>query len=40
MYDLGEFGYFKTQRWFEVFKADPEECLYIREMMRNEEKII
>ena len=40
MYDLFEWGYSKTQRWFEVFKADPEECLYIREMMRNEEKII
>jgi len=39
MYDLSEWGYFKTQRWFEVFKADPEECLYIREMMRNEEKL-
>jgi DNA helicase-2/ATP-dependent DNA helicase PcrA len=39
MYDLYEWGYFKTERWFEVFKADPEECLYIREMMRNEEKL-
>ena len=39
MYDLFEWGYSKTQRWFEVFKADPEECLYIREMMRNEEKL-
>ena len=39
MYDLSKWGYSKTQRWFEVFKADPEECLYIREMMRNEEKL-
>ena len=39
MYDLFEWGYSKTQRWFEVFKADPEECLYIREMMRNEERL-
>ena len=37
MYDLFEWGYFRTQRWFEVFKADPEECIYIREMLRNEE---
>ena len=39
MYDLYEWGYFKTQRWFEVFKADPEECLYIREMLRNKEEL-
>ena len=39
MYDLYEWGYFKTERWFEVFKADPEECLYIREMLRNKEEL-
>ena len=39
MYDLSEWGYSKTQRWYEVFQADPEECLYIREMMRHEEKL-
>ena len=39
MYDLFEWGYFRTQRWYEVFKADPEECLYIREMMRNKEEL-
>jgi len=39
MYDLKEFGYAFTDHWYEVFKADPEECLYIREMMRNNEKL-
>ena len=39
MYDLKEFGFSFTDYWYEVFKADPEECLYIREMMRNEEKL-
>jgi len=39
MYDLGEFGFTFTDHWYEVFQADPEECLYIREMMRNEEKL-
>ena len=39
MYDLKEFGFSFTDLWYEVFKADPEECLYIREMMRNEEKL-
>ena len=39
MYDLKEFGFNSTDHWYEVFKADPEECLYIREMMRNEEKL-
>ena len=39
MYDLKEFGFSFTDHWYEVFKADPEECLYIREMMRNEEKL-
>ena len=28
MYDLFEWGYSKTQRWFDVFKTDPEESLY------------
>ena len=39
MYDLGEFGFDFTDHWYEVFKADPEECLYIREMMRNGEDL-
>ena len=39
MYDLKEFGFSFTDPWYEVFKAEPEECLYIREMMRNEEKL-
>jgi superfamily I DNA/RNA helicase len=39
MYDLKEFGFSFTDLWYEVFKADPEECLYIREMLRHEEKL-
>jgi superfamily I DNA/RNA helicase len=39
MYDLKEFGYSATDHWYEIFKADPEECLYIREMIRNGEKL-
>ena len=39
MYDLKEFGYSFTDYWYEVFKADPEECLYIREMIRQGEKL-
>ena len=39
MYDLQEFGYNTTDEWYEVFKSDPEECLYIREMLRNKEEL-
>ena len=39
MYDLKEFGCSATDHWYEIFKADPEECLYIREMIRNGEKL-
>jgi len=39
MYDLFEWGYSKTQRWFDVFKTDPEESLYIREMLRLNEEL-
>ena len=39
MYDLYEFGYFRNQEWYEVFKSNPEENLYIREMLRNEEEL-
>ena len=39
MYDLQEFGFTFTQTWHEVFKSDPEENLYIREMLRAEEKL-
>ena len=34
-----EFGFNFTQTWHEVFKSDPEENLYIREMLRAEEKL-
>jgi superfamily I DNA/RNA helicase len=39
MYNLSEFGFKLDQNWYEVFKADPEECLYIREMLRNGENL-
>ena len=39
LYDLKEFGFSNTQRWFDIFKVDPEECLYIRELLRNEEEL-
>ena len=39
LYDLKEFGLSPTDRWFDVFTMDAEECLYIREMLRHEEKL-
>ena len=39
MYDLYEFGYVRTREWYEVFKTDPEESLYIREMLRLQEEL-
>jgi len=39
LYDLKEFGFSHTERWFDVFTVDPEECLYIREMLRHEEEL-
>ena len=39
MYDLYEFGYARHQEWYEVFKSDPDENLYIREMLRMGEEL-
>ena len=39
LYDLKEFGFSKTNKWFDVFTVDPEECLYIREMLRHGEEL-
>jgi len=39
LYDLKEFGFSNTDRWFDVFTIDPEECLYIREMLRRREEL-
>ena len=39
MYDLFEWGYSKTSQLYEVFKTDPEESLYIREMLRLKEEL-
>ena len=40
LYDLKEFGYSPTQRWFEVFETEPEDSLYIRNMMQAGRRII
>ena len=39
LYDLKEFGYSHTQRWFEIFETEPEDSLYIRNMMQAGEKL-
>ena len=39
LYDLKEFGYSMTQRWYEVFQTHPEESLYIRLMRQNGEEL-
>jgi DNA helicase-2/ATP-dependent DNA helicase PcrA len=39
LYDLKEFGYSHTQRWFEVFETEPEDSLYIRNMMQAGEEL-
>jgi len=39
LYDLEEFGFSHTDKWFDVFTLDPEECLYIREMLRHKEEL-
>ena len=39
LYDLKEFGYSVTQRWYEVFETHPEDSLYIRLMRQNGEEL-
>ena len=39
MYDLKEFQFDPRAPWYDIFTVDPEECLYIREMLRHEEKL-
>jgi DNA helicase-2/ATP-dependent DNA helicase PcrA len=39
MYDLKEFGYQKTKLWFEVFETEPEDSLYIRDMLQSGEEL-
>jgi superfamily I DNA/RNA helicase len=39
LYDLREFGYSHTQRWFEVFETEPEDSLYIRDMLQAKEEL-
>ena len=39
MYDLKEFGYQQTQTWFEVFETEPEDSLYIRDMLQSGEEL-
>ena len=37
--NLKEFGYSFTQQWFEVLETEPEDSLYIRDMLQAEEKL-
>ena len=39
MYNLEEFGFDKNIPWYNAFSSDYEECLYIWEMLRLEEKL-
>jgi len=39
MYDLKEFGYSPIQPWFEVFETEPEDSLYIRDMLQSGEEL-
>ena len=39
MYNLEEFGFDKNIPWYDEFTSDYEECLYIREMLSNEEEL-
>ena len=38
-YDLKEFGYDPSKKWFEVFETEPEDSLYIRTMLDKGEKL-
>ena len=40
LYDLKEFGFDRGAPWYDVFTVDPEECLYIREMLRQGEELL
>ena len=39
LYDLKEFQFDPCAPWYDIFTVDPEECLYVREMLRNGEKL-
>ena len=39
MYDLREFGYSHTDRWFDVFETEPDDSLYIRNMLSQGEEL-
>ena len=39
MYNLTDFKFYKDVEWYDEFKVDYEECLYIREMLSNGEKL-
>ena len=39
LYDLKEFQFDRRAPWYDIFTVDPEECLYVREMLRNGEKL-
>ena len=39
LYDLSEFGFSNTERWYDRFLINYEESLYVREMLRNKENL-
>jgi len=39
MYDLTDLTFSKDVEWYDVFTQDYEECLYIRDMLNNKEKL-
>ena len=39
LYDLKELQFDPRAPWYDIFTVDSEECLYIREMLRHEEKL-
>jgi len=39
MYDLKEFGYVPIVPWFEIFETEPEDSLYIRDMLQSDEEL-
>jgi superfamily I DNA/RNA helicase len=39
LYDLSEFGFSRTERWYDRFLINYEESLYVREMLRSGENL-
>ena len=39
VYDCSDFGIDEMDTWYEIFNSDPEQILYIRQMLSNKEKL-